>query len=266
MSTNWMTLVAEYLGGIPEHYLVLDLETSGFGHDDLILEAGYCLVQCRKPVHQGSVLLNWTDPTLGIDQDWLQDQIARIQRAMAEKGRCWSVTYERLRDEGQPVHEALDLYVGPIEEQLEDQGRLVGHNIWNFDLQRLVNHARHWLRRPLQITAPQVLDTGIIEIARGKKMLPTPGGSVSDWYSEVYRFRGQVKWSLSEHCWDIYGLREKYALDATQAHGGEYDCWSTHLLLERMRELSFVEIQHGPRPGPVPRPRPARAGALRRAE
>lgn len=240
MAFNPYAAAAAVIGGFPDDYLVFDFETNGIdatSPDTLILQIGYCVVDKRVPVDRGSLLLDWTQPDSGVDPGWLANSIERTRSAMAQKGKPYHVTIERMQNEGCHPIQALSDFVDLLTLTGVKGFRYVGHNAYMYD-RRLMEAASSRYGVPFVFPKDSVLDTGMIEKAMGLRQGFDSRGSSDDWNEFVYRAYSKTKWSLDGACADRYDLYGRSKLAAADAHDAGVDCLLTHHLLEAMRDLS----------------------------
>ena len=238
MPENWFARIGDFLGGWPDDYLVLDLETQGldqFSTTTLPLEFGWCLVENRSVVSDGAVVLDWTRYPR-VDLDWLATTMEKTRNAMVARGLTYPFDISHLQTHGVDPREAITAARRLVKESLAARYRIVGHNLYAFDRPLLERSFASYIRKPLLVPPDAVLDTGMIEKARMLKTYPPSPGelAVRSWYDKIRRANNRVRWNMSEHCARTYGL----PVDITEAHAAGYDCRINHLLVERMRKLS----------------------------
>ena len=234
------------LGGLPDTYLVFDLETTGFAPEsDLILQIGHCLVVDRKVADRQSFLLDWTRaapdrghwPSRNGQQirPWLENRIGQLAEAFRQQNKPFHTTLERLVTEGvDPVSTLLD-YRSWLEEINERHWFLVTHNGYAFDCRFLEAHFDRF-GKPLSFRSDNVFDTGAILKAAQLGLALHPGESLQQFATRVHKIRAKgVRWSLSEFAVPLFGLDAKYGLDMARAHDAGTDALTTHFLFEEMR-------------------------------
>ena len=143
---HWTPHFMKMCGGtFPVDYTTFDTETSGFSPArDVIVEWGHCIVRDRKVVDQNSILINWFGSGL-IDDTWLAQSLLRVQRHMADDGRNFAITEERLRDEGSSPEEILPWMHEFLMTLLDSDEILVCHNGWRFDVRMLESHFKGFM-------------------------------------------------------------------------------------------------------------------------
>jgi DNA polymerase III epsilon subunit-like protein len=227
---------------IPRNYLVFDVETLGFGKDIPIAQVGWGVVNDCRLLNVESLLLNWSDPQYGLDEEWIRNQIDRITQQMADQGKTYCTTYERMCMEGLDPVEVIQVYVELIESYINEGMPLVAHNGWMFDRKRVDHHCEQFFDRKVHWPPNAIFDTGMVEKAAQMNRPPHTGETLDEWYSRVYGGRSTIKWSLEGHCMPKYRLAERYGLDPLLAHDAGYDCRITHALFETYREIAEAFI------------------------
>ena len=224
---------------LPDNYTVFDTETCGFdAGKDLILEVGWTIVVGRQPVDCQGMVLDWTRHP-GIDQAWLAGAIERTRASMAEKGRPYHFSMQRLHDEGVDPLEGIYTFIRLLYDALVEQEWLVGHNAWRFDRRMVSGHAWRFLGNyQLPWERSPIFDTGLTEKAIQTNRPPRAEDSLDDWFGRLEGLRvSGVSWNLDNHCWNKYRIGERYGLSQANAHQAGFDCLVTHYLLETYRSL-----------------------------
>ncbi len=238
-TSNWFAEVGDFLGGWPRDYIVVDLETNGPNpHDSftLPLQLGWVLVEDCVPVNSGSVMLNWTLPTYGINSMELALSMQRVHEFMTKKKRVYHMTMDKVADGVDPA-EALQALGSLVSDSLAAGYKLVGHNVYNYDRPILERVWGQYAGLSLPLTAAAIVDTMRIEQSRILKIMPPDYNSVLDWYQAMQK-RPFTRCNLAEHCAQVYGLPS----DPLQAHDAGYDTHLNHLLLESMRALAAEDV------------------------
>lgn len=239
---EWYAKTYDFLGGIPDQYLVCDVETNGpdpQSDKTLITQLGYFLKLGDEVETQWSAVLNWSIPELNIDQDWLKESIEKTREVMESKGRTYHTSYERICSEQSiDPREAFDMYHRLLLECDAMGLTFVGHNIWRFDRPVIERHLKYC---GLEFYFPRnrVIDTGMVEKANMAGLDPPTHDfrSTAEWYEMVSEFRSYVQWNLDQHCGNRYGINEKYNIDPAEAHDAGFDCWFTHVLLQQHKKI-----------------------------
>jgi DNA polymerase III epsilon subunit-like protein len=238
---NLFALYGEYLGGWPDDYLSVDLETcGGLSPSDpyfLPVELGWCLVEGRRVVSNDAVVLNWLDVP-GLDYTRIVRALAKTRGEMRALGYGYRFTPTVLMDEGVDPARGLRCLADLVRDTIDGGGMLVGHNIVVFDYPLLARCTPRWTRDAARFDPPldRIIDTMCIARARQKPDfgLPCPGEARRQWYDRLAR--GPEKCSLFEHAAVTYGVD----IDGTRAHQAGYDAYVTHQLVEKMRGLAEV--------------------------
>lgn len=246
--------LARQYGGIPDTYVVLDIETSGLApHYDKILQIGHCLVIDRVAVDRRSVLLDWTkarDRTKVYDDDIdkLKESIEVVRKAVTDKGKPFHTTWDRLRVEGEDPYKALREYAEWVREIVENGWFLVMHNGYHFDCKFLENAFKEYApdlapKGGVWFPDNAVFDTGVIMKAAQIDLVPRYQETLKQFSMRVTSERRKgVYWSLNEYSVPKLGLDKKYNLQAEKAHDAEYDCYVCHLLFEELRGLARIPL------------------------
>lgn len=237
-------------GGIPDDYLSIDLETTGFAFksrkdtstsgvsgDDLITETGYCYVRNRQAQTYHWNVLDWTRSPF-VEADFLRYRLQRLAKHMGETGRQCHMTWERMAAEGEDPQDVLYAYYNRLMDAREAGHKLAGHNIVLFE-HRVIQDAFHeWLGIDFQFEEEELIDTAAIEKAILTGVLPQPQESLLKYFRRVLSARTPgLRWNI-DHCIEKYQLVEKYALDTKQLHTAGFDSMAVHLLIEEFRELT----------------------------
>ena len=235
---------------IPSDYFCFDSETTGFNFafnerkglesecaDDLITELGHCdVTDCSADIYESTVL-DWTKLPEYIDVEWLKHKLKTITDIMTAKGSVYHVPYSVMKASGISPVDALQKYVTLLSNALNAGKFIVGQNILNFDVGVFADTTQEWLGKRFEIPGDRVIDVGVFEKARQLAEMPRKGETLVDYQRRIRSIKAAgVKWS-STHCCEVYGLNEKYGLDAVDMHSAGFDSMLCHLLLEEMRLL-----------------------------
>lgn len=226
--------------GLPEDYLVWDIETTGFnGAVDLTTQIGWAIVRNRQLVNQESLLLDWTTMP-GIDQQWLRDRLAALCETFRERGSTYHATYDKLAG-GQPPLACLQILDTVLTEAEQAGDWIVGHNVACFDTRLTDGQRARFLGLPPRTWNPdRIFDTGLFVKAAQASLELRPGEALGDWWRRVAGTRVRVKWALDTYCIPAFGLAEKYGLDLQSCHDAGYDCYVIHCLVEELRKIGNV--------------------------
>jgi DNA polymerase III epsilon subunit-like protein len=241
--------------GFPDNYLVFDLETTGLNPKrSLIVQFGYCLVQDRKPIDQGGMILNWTLlPKLVPDPEKFKQHLQQIKNNMefnngVPTGKKYHITYEKLLNEGlHPIH-VLEFIYDLFQSVRHQQWFFVAHNGYHFDVPFVEGHFDCFLGDNREFGGPQLppfyfgdnelFDTGMVEKGSQAQSAPWGSDTVRSWSRRTQTDRlKNIRWSLDGACVPRHGLDKKYALDMDTAHDAGFDCYVCHLLFEEYKKL-----------------------------
>jgi len=237
-SRPWFNRLACCFGPLPDNYFVFDVETTGLDtKKDLITQVGFCRVDDRKSVMNGSLMLDWTKDSR-VDHDWFKSRLRNCEAEMRSLGKACHATYDRVTEEGLEPTEILQGFAALLREAKGSGKALLGHNVWRFDIPLLERHFKTYISDNFTFPPDAVWDTGMIEKARQLEMLPVNGVSRHSFFAQVYNCRGKgLSWSLDRGCVPNYELVDKHALDLSQAHEAGFDCFICHLVFEEQRAL-----------------------------
>lgn len=223
---------------IPDDYLLLDVETLGYGKQTPIAQVGWGVVKNRQLVNVESLLLNWLLPEYGQRPDWVRSQILRITEDMAKKGKRYCTTAERMLSEGLDPLDVMDSYRKLINMYVDTGGMTVGHNFWAFDRVRIDHHCRQFFDTTIRWLPNSIFDTGLVEKAAQSNRLPFPEETLDVYYQRINGGFSRIKWNLEDHCVTKYQLAERYGVDPSLAHDAGHDCRLTYCLFETYREIT----------------------------
>jgi DNA polymerase III epsilon subunit-like protein len=209
-------------GCLPDSYLVLDLETSGFNYNpkngskpDVIAQIGYAAVQGRELVANDAYLFKRPPGTMH-----------------GEAMEVTGITDEMLANGREPkeiipkILELVHLY--------RDSGCMfVGHNFISFDAHFL----HHDFKRDgfdVTFDIDECVDTGMLFKAAQCGVKPAPFESLSRFQARVRSMRRRVKWNLTIAA-EILDLEKSHGIDMSGAHDAGFDCKVTHLVFEELR-------------------------------
>ena len=239
--------------GWPADYCVVDIESSGFSREkDLICEFGLCLVQDHQWVDRNSFVLNWY--ALGDDvvpHSWLTDRLLRVARQMELGGSVFSVTPQRMREEGVHPQTALRWIYDYLSEIKAQKLIFVSHNGLGFDMPMLCASFEKDLRLEFTLDPNRVLDTSAIAkaaqlIADHPGALPKANETLHAYFRRIAGWRAAgIKHNLP-HCIQMYNLVQAADSDLEAQHTAGQDAYVTHLLLEHFRSQAH---QVAPEPG-----------------
>lgn len=227
---------------LPDNYLVIDLETSGFSHKhDLVLQIGHCLVINSKVVDNGEVTLNWLNHP-AVDPWWLNQRLIETKTHVEfdretgqPSGRTFPLSYQVIQNGEDPIA-TLNAYLDMFRQLHNDKMFFVAHNGYNFDGTMLRIAFERYLGQAWELDDWELFDTGMVVKAVQTSLQPWPEESPRDFCRRVNgnRLKG-VKHSLDGYCIRHYGLDRKYGIDPVRMHSAGYDCLATHYLFEELK-------------------------------
>jgi len=231
----------EVLGQLPNSYMALDIETSGFSTaSDFILSIGHVIVADGVVVDCLEFLLNWFDVD-GVDGRELARRIKSSSDYMEKQGKRFHITPQLLQQRGVNPIPVITEYAQLLNQHLAQGGKLVMHNGIFFDWPRLEFHARTWGKVTLSEPRNAIFDTAMLEKASMAASIPNLTNlSIEAWSRRIYAMKlAGVKWDLHNHCATKYNLLSKAnSLDPSHQHSALYDAFLTHLLFQEFRTLS----------------------------
>ncbi len=229
-----------YDGCLPDSYMTLDCETTGFSHRDLIVEMGHCVVEEGVGQYYESTILNWADHP-DISEGFLRNQFARQKR----DGYNQHVTIKKMREVGQRPEDVLETYLEVFEKNREDDQIFAGHNFVGFDRPRIMKHMEWWIGAEwiFYYDDPdfenECFDTSIVEKACQVGLIPFADETPRKYFGRVVGNKQKgVRFKLGPHCVPKYGLDVKYDLDPDKEHSAGYDAMLVHLLLEEYANIA----------------------------
>lgn len=234
---EWSRQFQRLVGGLPVDYMVFDLETTGFSRQrDLPLDIGFVIVRDRQIAYQGNFVLDWTRYK-GVDQRWLAYRLEDCGYRVRAKGVNWVYTRNYLRKHGCNPLESLSEFHDLLWVNRDAGAHLVAHNGWSFDLAMLHNLFAE-CSGTFRCRDDELYDTGGMEKAMQLKELPQAGDTLRGFFSRVISRRvAGLTWNVAA-CVQRWGLMTPDApFTEDQFHTASADCWFTHRLFEKHREL-----------------------------
>lgn len=244
-----------HIGPLPDDYLVLDTETLDRNPNDehnLATQIGNCLVFDRAASSWGSIYLDWTkSTTLDVSEEWYRGRIEEVTAAMAEHGKTYHATWDKIEAHGVAPEEALVRLANLI----ADAGDMpvVGFNFYNYD-RKLLERLYALVGIPFTFPPGKIVDTGMIEKALriGWVVPATPladAGERDAWTRKMAGIVRRGKWSLDSVCVPSYGLDKRADVDPAMAHDAGFDCFLNHHHLESIRERAALPACAVAQPG-----------------
>jgi hypothetical protein len=242
--------LAKSMGGLPDSYLCIDTETTGFdGRDDLIWNVGTCLVIDGCPVERWERNLNWADHKF-VDRRWLEGRVAWTSKQMTDAGRTCHMSISRMQ-EGIPPEVALEELADKLQAAKANNLPLLGHGFIKFDAIRICRHLQEWIGLRWRFSPELIIDTGAVEKAIETGWPPKANESFYEFSKRVLNRPSSHKWNLDQHCLTKYDLVQRYDLDEAFLHTAGADAYVCHLLLETYRQiLADWEKQNAGEPAP----------------
>jgi DNA polymerase III epsilon subunit-like protein len=235
--TEWTEKFLDWLGRpLPDNYLTFDCETTGLAQTwDLPVEIGHCVVRNRKVVHKGVYILNWVGWP-GVETEWLAERFDKVRTAMAEQGKPYNYSVERLQAEGKAPEKVLAYYHKLFTRNRREGAKFVSHNGWAFDSNILRETFSQSCGLIWDFGVDEMFDTGGMEKALRGELEPHPDEhTLKEFFLRVHARRlAGVRWAI-EVCVDRYNLLEGTGLTKEDLHDAGKDSFVTHLLFEEHR-------------------------------
>ncbi len=244
----WPEWFRERIGAWPLDYCTFDVETTGFGKDDLLTGVGHCLVCDGKVIDRLELIVD-LDSDPDIDSQWLAHKLARLDEQMRGGGGIIRGLYERMRREGLPLREVLAFYAELFDTLLAGGVRFAAHNGYRFDEVVLARHFERIGRRNFTLGDDFLFDTCALERANQltdrPQALPRRDDTLRSYCRRLLHVHGPgVQSNLDTHCCSKYGFAVKYGLDMKQAHTAAFDSFLVHLLMEEFRAGYHTPLEY----------------------
>jgi DNA polymerase III epsilon subunit-like protein len=217
-----------FAGKLPDSYLVVDLETSGFpgstnpnGLPACIVQFGLASVTNRHLVHNDAFYINRPLGTM-------QLQATQVN----------GITDDMLAT-AMPAEQFYGIIIKLFKEIIAKDHAIVGHNVICFDgpfLRSDIKQAGY----DFDLNVKQYIDTGMIFKAAQIGVMPTEKETLDGFFRRVVAIHSRAKWNLPYTMQEL-GLTERLKLDLAKGHDAGFDCYMTHLLLEELRTLAMRE-------------------------
>ena len=207
-------------GRIPDTYLVLDLETTGFPNrhrHEYVTQFGYAVVENRKITDTCATMLK-TPP------GWINEDASRVT----------GITDEQIQREGIEPKGFYEEVVKLLKLFRKSGSMFVGHNAQKFDGPFLEADFKE-NDIDFKFGKSEFIDTGMMFKASQLFASPSDHEDLGDFFSRVSEVRSRAKWKLT-FAMERLGLDMKYGIDLGSAHDAAFDCKMTHLLLEDLRQ------------------------------
>lgn len=224
--------------GIPESYLVVDLETTGFKKDyDVVTQVGWAVVVNRQIVNCEALYLNW-EGTEFVEHGWMRHRLRQQADNMAQRGIQQKITADMLERLGIEPLSVLNVLFDLMLGYVSRNQLIVGHNFWKFDSAFLDYAFDRFMRKEFPWTHSSIMDTGIVEKASQLNLPRYESETLDDWFDRVERKRAHSKWGL-DSCVQKYNITQRFGLGLDQHHDAGHDCRLTWAVFETFRELAF---------------------------
>lgn len=212
---------------LPDDYLVIDIETSGFRYKakpgvkpDVIVQVGYAAVKDRKVVKNAAHYIKRPAGTM-----------------KGEALEVTGITDDILQEKGEESNEFHPRFIKLLNLYRKSGCMFVGHNIIGFDSPFI---AAEFSRQKLDFAFKngELIDTGCIYKAAQMQSQLGPHETLESYFHRIRYTRSHVKWRL-EFAISAYEIEKKHKLDLNEAHDAGFDCLLTHYLLESFREATL---------------------------
>jgi DNA polymerase III epsilon subunit-like protein len=237
MMDHWYGNLFSRVGELPDQYLVIDLETSGFGRWDYVTQVGYVLVEGREVVEQNASYIRCMDDP-ECNAGWLAGRLDTTRRSCHKNGVEYHTTMELL-DGGRSPVKVWETIWDLLDSTLSRGAVTVGYNGIRYDVPRILDAFGRYLGPNDFLWEPdEFFDCAAI--VKGAQMgphgLPVEGESLWSWAKRVINANEPgIKWGLSSYAIEAFGLVERYGLDVRQAHTADADCLAVHCLFDTFR-------------------------------
>lgn len=243
----WLQYITGRFGPLPDSYFAFDVETSGLSlKNDVVLQLGWAMVDDRKLVDSGAVVLDWTRIGDAAWNGWLAEQIDKTKRNIETtrdgrpSGKKWNFHIDRVRAEGCHPVDAFAQFSALIADCRAGGFKFLGHYGLRCD-QPMIDQACLELLGPgrgFELAPGEYYDTMALEKGIQLGLAVKPGEDQNAFIRRAYAAGGnKVHSSLDQHCAPKYRLAEKHNLNMNQAHEADFDAVLTHLLLEEFRGI-----------------------------
>ena len=211
---------------LPDSYLVVDVETSGFYHtprpgqeQHVIVQIGCAAVQERQMVENMALFIKRPAGTMKGDAE-----------------RVTGITDKILAEQGVEPDEAYPKFLALFQLFRGEGCMFMGHNMVSFDAPFIhADFARQGFS--FQFGQGEYIDTGMIFKAAQIRTVPSPPEDLHKFFLRIKDTRSRVHWNLTEAA-QMLNVDKKHSLDMAGAHDAGFDCKVTHLLFEGLRQLA----------------------------
>lgn len=227
---------------LPDNYITIDVETSGFSPvKNLLCTFGWCVVTNNHMVNSGEIVLNWfAHPT--VNADGLIEELGRVETSMTSRGKAFHHTPQYLRERGVDPIQGLESIHNLLQFARHSRVPLIGFNAYAFDAEFIQAHLYDFLNISYLIGDNEMYDIGICEKAAqlhpDDEPLPLPHETLRDWSFRIGGLRrAGIYWALDGYCENKYRLTQQLQLDSGDFHRSEFDAVYLHHLFQAQRAL-----------------------------
>lgn len=239
----------------PDYYLAWDVETSGFNMGkDVILEIGHVLVEKGQVVDRGNYVVDWRDHAI-VPADWLRWKIGHTADTMAQQGKKFHCTWDRMCTLGVKPDKVFPFYMRFFADLMANHCAFAGHNL-PFDEEMFGQNAVGFgYAVDFALPDDKFWDTHAIEKANqmvdDDRAVPRDGESLRAYFTRIGKSFGRIKSNLDQHCFVKYKFAEK-GVKPEECHGAGADAFMVHLLMEAFRGQATVPTCAGVAPASPP--------------
>lgn len=234
---HWYGTLFSTIGNIPDKYLVIDLETTGFASFDYVTQFGYLLAEDGQIVENAAQYIRVTDDP-NCNPDWLAARLETTRQACESKGAQYHTTMADI-ERGQSPQAVWSTVWDLLDSALSSGYLTLGYNGLRFDVPRVLAAFTRYLGPHNFDWAPdEFFDVGAMVkgVQLGDDGLPREHETLHDWALRVIHTSCPgLRWGLSSYAIDAYGLVERYALNMSKAHTADFDCLLVYYLFETFK-------------------------------
>jgi len=204
----------------PEHYMVIDLETTGFDNKvDFIQQVGLVHVSKGEIKNKMGFLM-------------------QVPLGSVSEGafKVHGITAEKCMKEGLPRRVACLRLADTLTNWFKLGGTLVGHNAIGFDLPYISSvMTRENVNFDFHDAA--LVDTGCLVKAIQLNTFPQKGETPRMYWNRIRNIRAAgVYWSLDRYCVPTFGFEKRAKEEGLDAHDALADCVMTSWVLEDLKK------------------------------
>lgn len=204
----------------PEHYLVLDIETTGFSNKvDFIQQVG--MVQVSDGEIKNSVSFYMQVP-----EGSVSDGAFKVH----------GITADKCNRDGLPRRLACLHLAETLSSWFKKGGALVGHNAARFDLP-FISNVMTREKVDFDFHDFAVVDTGCLVKAIQINTFPQTRETPRAYWRRISNIRAKgVFWALAKYCIPTFGLEKRAEEAGLDAHDALADCIMTSWVLEDLKK------------------------------